>query len=85
MDDLRTLQAALSTNDSGDVRFDYSVAAGTVTVTIRPPLGLESSKVSVTMSMIDFLDNAAKMTLDLNASWRAMLARAAAAGGRARA
>lgn len=52
--------------DRGDVKFAMDLSTGIVTVTVRPPFALPSGAVSSTMSVLDLLDNAARVTLELN-------------------
>jgi hypothetical protein len=59
--------------DLGDVHFAIDLGAGIVKVAVRPPLGLESSRTTATITLLDFLDNAAKALLALNDAQRQML------------
>ncbi len=61
-------------NDPGDIKFDVDVGQGLIWIRVRPPLGLESSRVSVPLSILEFQDHNAKLTLTLNELQRKMLA-----------
>lgn len=60
--------------DNGDVRFDVDLASGIVRVSVRPPLGMEAARVTTTVTVLDFLDKAAQITLALNKTQRDMMA-----------
>lgn len=59
--------------DRGHVDFAADIPHGIVRVSVRSPLGIES--VSADVTLLDFLDTAATIMLELNKVQRAVLTR----------
>lgn len=60
--------------DAGDVNMSVDPGAGIIRISIRPPLALESARVSADIPILDFLDKAADLTKMLNQMQRDVLA-----------
>jgi hypothetical protein len=60
--------------DTGDVSVHVDLSTGMVAVGVRPPFGLESSRVTAPISILDFLDRAAELTLAINKAQREAIA-----------
>lgn len=59
--------------DLGDVRFEADVPNGVVNIRIRPPLALESGRVTVPFALADLQDVVAQLTLEMNKHARALM------------
>ncbi|MEP6494500.1 MAG: hypothetical protein ABJF01_17580 [bacterium] len=64
--------------DHGDIAFNADLSTGTLTISIRPALTLESGRVSASIGILEFLDRAAVLLLELNSAQRAAVAQRAA-------
>lgn len=65
----------LPMKDEGEINFSTDFSTGQVSISIRPPLAIQ--KATVQVSITDFLEIAAKMTLESIANTRQLIARAA--------
>lgn len=62
----------VSIGDQGEVEFNADMGRSMITVSVRPPLGIQ--KASAEIALVDFLEFAAKLTLESCKMNRAMMA-----------
>lgn len=65
-------------DDRGEVKFDVDLAAGIVKIGVRPPLGI--APVVAELPVMELLDKAALITLEMNKQARLMMAELARGG-----
>jgi hypothetical protein len=56
--------AAATSADAGDVKFECDLSTGLVTVRVRAPLAITYS--AATISVLDVMDHASMMSLEIN-------------------